>query len=189
MATHPSFPPWPAVPSEECCTVTVTLGSFWWRKMVHPPPASPPNQPAQTLQQQSPLPPPYYLLPTTHIHGDRWLIRATALLEGLRLSTAVKELLQVDVTIIDPPNPCSITLEMVGGADFSMSNLCCGVFPLLVRVSQQERLQCSGPVDPPSRRCCCFVTQCGGCVHVLSSLVTDLLCRTVQAHVGQTLSQ
>lgn len=33
------FPPWPAMPSEERCAVTVTLGSFWNRKMVHPPPA------------------------------------------------------------------------------------------------------------------------------------------------------
>lgn len=37
------FPPWPAMPSEERCTVTVTLGSFWNRKMVHPPPASLPH--------------------------------------------------------------------------------------------------------------------------------------------------
>lgn len=35
------FPPWPAVPSEEHCAVTVTLGSFWTRKMVHLPPTLP----------------------------------------------------------------------------------------------------------------------------------------------------
>jgi len=33
------FPPWPTMPSEERCSVTVTLGPFWKRKMVHPPPA------------------------------------------------------------------------------------------------------------------------------------------------------
>lgn len=48
-----------------------------------------------------------------------------------------------------------------------MSVLCCGVSPWLVRVSQQERLQRRGPVDPPSRRCC-FVTQCGRCARVSS---------------------
>lgn len=51
------FPPWPAVPSEERCAVTVTLGSFWSRKMVHPPPASP----------LPPPPPPSFLRPTSQL--------------------------------------------------------------------------------------------------------------------------
>lgn len=46
------FPPWPAVPSEERCAVTVTLGSFWSRKMVHPPPASPPKYPPPSSSSQ-----------------------------------------------------------------------------------------------------------------------------------------
>ncbi|KAF0030836.1 hypothetical protein F2P81_017567 [Scophthalmus maximus] len=51
---------WPAVPSEERCTVTVTFGSFWTRKMVPPTPVPPPplHRPPPTHTHTLPPPPP-----------------------------------------------------------------------------------------------------------------------------------